>query len=74
VTLVSPSGSKVALHEYAGNTTDGLIQTYDSSQFSNLRPLEGHSGQGTWTLKVADTVGQDVGTLLRWSLELAYGG
>ncbi|MDY7227361.1 endonuclease [Hyalangium rubrum] len=64
VTLTSPSGKSLTLHDRAGGSTDNLKAKFDLSAFA------GESSQGDWKLTVADKAGQDVGTLKAWDLEL----
>lgn len=72
MTLTSPGGAQVVLHDETGGDAENLIRTYSSENFPPLRALNGAVGHGDRTLRVADLVGQDVGTLVRWSLELMY--
>ena len=39
-----------------------------------LSVADGASGAGSWKFKVVDSVGQDVGTIDNWTLNLAYAG
>jgi M6 family metalloprotease-like protein len=71
VELFSPSGRRALLHAQTGGDADNLSLTLDSSApASALLPLVGQPVQGNWILRVADLVGQDVGKLKKWSLEL----
>ncbi len=72
VVLTSPGGREVVLHNETGEGEDNLIRSYSSEGFTRLRDLSGEAGQGEWKLHVADLVGQDTGTLVRWSMELTY--
>jgi len=65
VSLVAPSGKEVVLSNKQGGSADNIKGTFDVSE-----ALKGESAQGTWTLKVADTARQDVGTLNGWALNL----
>jgi serine protease len=64
VSLVAPSGSTVVLHNRSGGSVDNLHQTYTPTTFN------GQGSAGTWTLKVRDLAGIDVGTLDNWTLTL----
>lgn len=70
VELLAPSGQQALLHNQFGGTEDNLIRTYDSISNLPLAALIGQSIQGNWVLRVSDMLGQDIGKLNRWSLEL----
>ena len=70
VTLSSPSGTEVLLHDKSGGSADDLIKSFSSETDAVLAVLKGEPAEGTWRLKVADLVGQDTGTLRRWSLTI----
>jgi subtilisin-like proprotein convertase family protein len=65
VTLTSPSGKSVKLHDRAGGSLDDLKAKFDLAAFA------GESTKGDWKLTVEDTARADVGTLKAWDLELA---
>jgi M6 family metalloprotease-like protein len=74
VELLSPTGRRAILHSQTGGSQDDLVLTYDSTlPASPLAPLVGQPVQGSWVLRVADVVAQDVGTLKKWGLELITG-
>ncbi|HEX3033984.1 MAG TPA: M36 family metallopeptidase [Thermodesulfobacteriota bacterium] len=68
VTLISPGGGTVILHNRAGASTKNLVKTYTSEDV--LAALVGEQSQGNWTLKVADLARADLGTLRRWGIEI----
>ncbi|TWT44283.1 Lys-gingipain precursor [Phycisphaerae bacterium RAS1] len=79
VTLTSPQGTVVTLHNRSGGGADNLVLTYDDegsapdgpgtlAAFDNQRPT------GTWTLTVSDQAGADTGTLNSWTLRILPGG
>lgn len=70
VTLVSPSGRIVVLHDRGDAHADNIIRAYTGSDVEALSRLRGEPAQGTWTLKVADLEGADTGKLNRWSLRI----
>jgi subtilisin-like proprotein convertase family protein len=71
VELFSPSGRRAILHAQTGGGADNLTLALDSNTPSSpLLPLVGQPVQGNWVLRVTDLVGQDVGRLKKWSLEL----
>lgn len=72
LTLTSPTGTSVILHNNTGGGTDNIKTTFDT-QTTPFQPLSGFNGKspdGTWRLKVVDSAGQDIGTLNSWSLQL----
>ena len=70
VELTSPAGNRVILWNQAGSGQDNLITTFDPVSIPALATLVGQEMKGNWTLKVSDLVGQDVGKLNKWSLEI----
>lgn len=75
ITLQSPLGSTVTLHNRTGGGTDNLVVRYDDdatapdgpgslADFNNGLPI------GDWTLTVRDMAGGDTGTLNSWSLRM----
>jgi subtilisin-like proprotein convertase family protein len=73
VTLASPSGRSVRLHNRSGGSTANIIRSYDVNDTSALGTLAGESLAGQWTLSVADVAPVDVGRLERWELEVSLG-
>jgi subtilisin-like proprotein convertase family protein len=71
VTLVSPAGTSVTLHNRSGGSADNIIKTYTSATTSGLQALRGESVQGAWKLRVADLEAIDVGKLNRWALKIS---
>ena len=76
VTLTSPSGTSVTLHNQSGGSADNIIKTYDD----DTEPVDGpglladfndETIQGNWTLQVSDSATGDTGTLNSWSLKPA---
>ncbi|MCA9555548.1 MAG: proprotein convertase P-domain-containing protein [Myxococcales bacterium] len=63
VTLRSPQGTEVKLHDGEGGSADDLV-ILDRE----LAELSGEARAGTWQLHVRDRYAQDVGTLEGWSL------
>ncbi|MFC1852727.1 C1 family peptidase [candidate division CSSED10-310 bacterium] len=61
VVLTTPSSQTVTLHNQTGYSADDIHTTYSVSGWDGV-------WQGTWTLNVADHVGQDTGTLDNWSI------
>ena len=69
VSLASPAGKAVGLHNRQGGNQRNLVVAYRSEDNLALADLLGDQAQGDWTLRVADLASQDVGQLRRWSLE-----
>jgi len=70
VELISPTGSRVMLWNQAGSSEDNLITTFDPVSTPVLATLVGQEMKGTWTLKVSDLQGLDLGKLNKWNLEI----
>lgn len=70
VTLSSPSGKRVVLHDHSGFSQDDIVGVYpltlDSKE--SLKGLTGESFQGDWELTVEDDSPGDTGRLESWSL------
>jgi len=70
VTLTSPGGTPVRLHNRAGGSADNLVETWRSQDLPDLRDLRGQDTGGSWQLRVADLVSRDIGKLNRWKIEV----
>ncbi len=70
VSLISPAGTTVPLHQRAGEGTDNLLATFTAPNVPTLGTLRGQPMQGAWRLKVADRDRLDTGKLNRWSLRI----
>jgi subtilisin-like proprotein convertase family protein len=68
VSLVSPAGTAVMLHDRTGGSSDNLVRTYTAATTPALANLASQPVAGTWKLKVADREAQDVGKLNDWRL------
>jgi subtilisin-like proprotein convertase family protein len=62
VSLVSPTGTTVVLHNRAGGSADNIDRIYTPANFNGAEVF------GTWKLKVKDTASRDIGRLERWLL------
>ncbi|HEX5054089.1 MAG TPA: proprotein convertase P-domain-containing protein [Planctomycetota bacterium] len=71
VTLRSPSGTDVVLHDRQGFSADNIIRTYEPATTPALAAFAGEPAAGSWTLSVIDLAGRDVGKLNRWELRIA---
>lgn len=74
ITLQSPTGENVSLHSRTGGGTDDLSAAYDSSKLPGLAALVGSQVAGNWTLRIRDLESQDVGKLVRWSIDATIEG
>jgi serine protease len=63
VTLSSPQGTTVILHDHTGNDLH--------RSFTFPADFAGESATGNWILRVFDTSGGDLGTLDNWTLHLS---
>lgn len=70
VALVSPSGTRIPLHDRAGGSADNLIRSWTSTTSGGLSGLIGARADGDWRLEVADLAAADVGKLNRWGIRL----
>jgi subtilisin-like proprotein convertase family protein len=63
VSLRSPAGSEVILHDGTGGSDDNLVRTYTTANTPSLAALAGQPAGGSWRLKVVDRDAQDLGKL-----------
>ncbi|HEX6850138.1 MAG TPA: S8 family serine peptidase [Candidatus Polarisedimenticolaceae bacterium] len=76
VTLRSPAGTLVTLHDRSRAGTADLVVTYDRDRApdgpGSLDDFNGQGSQGTWTLTVVDNVGggNPAGSIRAFSLDL----
>jgi subtilisin-like proprotein convertase family protein len=70
VTLRSPSGTSVVLHNRSGSSADNIVGNYPGTltPAQSLSALIGEPLDGTWELHVSDNAGQDLGTLNSWGI------
>lgn len=66
ISLRSPGGTEVILHDNTGGSADNVVKTYTTATTAALGNLAGQPIAGTWRLSVSDTAGQDVGKLNTW--------
>jgi subtilisin family serine protease len=62
VSLVSPAGRSVVLHDRSGASADDIVRTYSVD-------LSGDALNGTWILRVADHEMFDTGRIDQWGIE-----
>lgn len=70
LTLFTPFGTSVLLHDRNGGSANNIQETFDSASIPGLSTLDGRSMQGDWALLVQDLAAVDVGQLNRWELEI----
>ncbi|AYB29974.1 proprotein convertase P-domain-containing protein [Chryseolinea soli] len=68
VSLTSPQGTVISIHNRNGGSADNLKKIYDVQSLASLASLAGKAIQGDWTLKVADLALVDTGVLNGWKL------
>ncbi len=66
VSLVSPAGSVIVLHDRAGGSTRDLAKTYTAATTPALAALAGKAAAGSWRLRIVDRAAQDQGKLNSW--------
>ncbi len=79
VSLTSPEGTMVTLHNRSGGSSANIQQTYDDEGTAPdgpgaLSDFDFESPMGTWTLTVTDSAGGDTGTLNAWSVKVLPSG
>jgi subtilisin-like proprotein convertase family protein len=65
VTLISPAGTSVVLHNRTGTSQDNVILVK-----APLTNFNNASAAGQWRLQVQDLARNDTGTLNSWSLTM----
>jgi len=71
VSLKTPSGSQVVLHDRQGRGGDDIRTTYNKDN-APLAELADEEVAGDWTLHVRDLAGRDVGRLNRWAIKVEF--
>jgi subtilisin-like proprotein convertase family protein len=69
VSIVSPGGAEVVLHDRTGGSQNHLQSQWSGDALSGLR---GESTEGTWTLKVKNHHSSDTGVLKYWKIKFHY--
>lgn len=75
VTLRSPAGVTVTLHDRSGGSAEDIRLTYDDEGTApdgpgTMADFDRQSPVGLWTLTVRDLAGGDTGTLNSWTLRI----
>lgn len=74
VSLRSPQGTEVVLHNHAGGSRSSLVTSFDwDARRGVLHPLAGENARGRWSLIVRDSVGADTGTLNSFAVHFTCG-
>jgi subtilisin-like proprotein convertase family protein len=71
VSVRTPGGATITLHNKGGGTTNNLRKTYDEVNTPGLAALVGTTQTGTWILAVKDTATADSGKIVRFGVELS---
>jgi len=69
VSIVSPSGTEIVLHDRAGGSQNHLKASYAGDK---LAGFAGEQCQGTWTLKVKNMHDSSSGVLKHWKIKFHY--
>ncbi|MFH1842315.1 MAG: proprotein convertase P-domain-containing protein [bacterium] len=74
VTLTSPTGTMVTVHNRSGASADDIFGWYPDQlePAGSLADFTGEEMLGDWTLTVSDHVSYDTGTLNEWCLRITY--
>jgi subtilisin-like proprotein convertase family protein len=68
ISLITPQGMPVTLHNQTGGGLDTLSRTWNDQDTLSLQALRGKAAVGTWQLRVADLNSYHTGKLNRWRL------
>jgi subtilisin-like proprotein convertase family protein len=66
VSVISPAGTEVVLHNRTGGSDDNLVRTFTPANTPSLNVLAGQSAAGPWRLRAIDAEADDVGKLNSW--------
>ena len=69
VTLISPAGERVVLHDRNPGSGKNIATTYNLGSIPKLRACIGDQIQGDWILNVSDLAKDDTGSLSQWGLK-----
>ncbi len=70
ITLISPSGTEVQLHNRSGGSANDIHSSYKASDVPGLHNVSGEPALGEWTLRVQDLASADRGRLQSWFLDI----
>jgi Zn-dependent metalloprotease/subtilisin-like proprotein convertase family protein len=69
VSLFTPVGKRIVLHDRLARKDRSLIRTYNSGSVPALQTCIGERVWGKWTLTVVDLSKENVGSLLSWGIK-----
>ena len=70
VSLVSPAGTQVVLHDRTGAQADNITKTYTRATTPDLAILAGQPIAGNWRLRVSDHEAVDIGKVNSWKVTI----
>ncbi len=70
VTLLSPLGNAIPLHNRQGGRADDIRRSYDLDNTPAMAQLAGEPARGSWTLRIQDLARLDIGRLNSWGLTM----
>jgi len=70
VSLTSPKGKTILLHNRSGKNEENIIARYTLTNTPELSVLAGQSVTGNWLLNIVDQAAHDVGKLNYWELTI----
>lgn len=70
VTLISPTGEIVVLHDRIGGPANDIVKTFDLQTTPALAAFIDDPVNGDWVLQVSDHAQQDEGELVQWGIAL----
>jgi M6 family metalloprotease-like protein len=68
ISLLSPAGTEIVLHDRSGGSSDDVATTYTAATTPALEALSGQPISGQWRLAVSDHASRDLGKLNSWRL------
>ncbi|MGD9364321.1 MAG: M6 family metalloprotease domain-containing protein [Desulfobacteraceae bacterium] len=68
ISLQSPAGTQIVLHNRSGGSADDVATTYTTATSPALEELSGQPISGPWRLVVSDHADRDLGKLNSWRL------
>ncbi len=69
ITLFTPAGKKIVLHDRLFRKDKSLVRTYNSGSVSALKDCIGERVFGKWTLKVEDLAKENIGYFHSWGIK-----
>ncbi len=72
VTVTSPAGTTVTLHNRSGGGTDNIVGNYNQTLTSadDITVFEGEEALGDWEISIDDNFNQDTGDLNSWGINM----